>query len=213
MFSQFEGVAYDCLNRVGVFHTIMLRVLLAVDTDRSIAGMRDALVEAGYEVIAEVVSARALLRAVESQRPDVVIIDTESPARDTLEQLAAMNSAAPRPVVMFSDTGSPDVIRAAVSAGVTAYVVAGLSPERLAPILEVARARFDEESRLRQRLATAEQRLSDRKLIERAKGILMARRGLSEEAAFELMRTSAMRQGSKIADIARQLLAVSDLLS
>ena len=190
----------------------MLRVLLAADTDRSIAGMRDALVEAGYEVIAEVASARALLRAVENQRPDVVIIDTESPARDTLEQLAAMNSAAPRPVVMFSDTGSADVIRAAVSAGVTAYVVAGLSPERLAPILEVARARFDEESRLRQRLATAEQRLSDRKLIERAKGILMARRGLSEEAAFEMMRTRAMQQGSKIADVARQLLAVSDLL-
>ncbi|MCY0389223.1 ANTAR domain-containing protein [Robbsia sp. Bb-Pol-6] len=191
----------------------MLRVLLAVDTDRSIAGMRDALQRAGYDVIAEVASARALLRAVETERPDVVIIDTESPARDTLEQLAAMNSAAPRPVVMFSGTGNAAIIRAAVSAGVTAYVVDGLAPERLAPILEVARARFDEESRLRQRLADAEQRLADRKLIERAKGIVMARRGLTEDAAFELMRNKAMQQGLTIADIARQLIAVSDLLS
>ncbi|MGI4981748.1 MAG: ANTAR domain-containing response regulator [Janthinobacterium lividum] len=191
----------------------MLRVLLAVDTDRSIAGMRDALQHAGYEVIAEVASARALLRAVETERPDVVIIDTESPARDTLEQLAAMNSAAPRPVVMFSGTGNAAIIRAAVSAGVTAYVVDGLSPERLAPILEVARARFDEESRMRQRLADAEQRLADRKLIERAKGIVMARRGLPEDAAFELMRNKAMQQGLKITDVARQLIAMSDLLS
>lgn len=191
----------------------MLRVLLAVDTDRSIAGMRDALQRAGYEVIAEVASARALLRAVETERPDVVIIDTESPARDTLEQLAAMNSAAPRPVVMFSGTGNAAIIRAAVSAGVTAYVVDGLSPERLAPILEVARARFDEESRMRQRLADAEQRLADRKLIERAKGIVMARRGLPEDAAFELMRNKAMQQGLKITDVARQLIAMSDLLS
>ncbi|MGI4861124.1 MAG: ANTAR domain-containing response regulator [Janthinobacterium lividum] len=191
----------------------MLRVLLAVDTDRSIAGMRDALQRAGYEVIAEVASARALLRAVETERPDVVIIDTESPARDTLEQLAAMNSAAPRPVVMFSGTGNAAIIRAAVSAGVSAYVVDGLSPERLAPILEVARARFDEESRLRQRLADAEQRLADRKLIERAKGIVMARRGLPEDAAFELMRNKAMQQGLKITDVARQLIAMSDLLS
>ncbi len=191
----------------------VLRVLLAADTDRSIAGMRAALVAAGYQVIAEVVSARALLHAVETERPDVVIIDTESPARDTLEQLAVMNAAAPRPVVMFSAAGSTEVIRAAVGAGVTAYVVDGLAPERLAPILEVARARFDEESRLKRRLAEAEQKLADRKLIERAKGILMARKACTEEAAFDLMRSSAMQQGAKIVDIARQLIAVSDLLS
>ncbi|MBN9473826.1 MAG: histidine kinase [Bordetella sp. SCN 67-23] len=184
----------------------MPRVLLVNDTDKPIAELREALQRAGYEILADVAHARALLHAVETQRPDVILIDTESPTRDTLEQLAVMNAAAPRPVVMFSDTADQSVIRAAVRAGVTTYVVDGMAPAKLAPILEVACARFDEEDKLRRRLAEVEQQLADRKDIDRAKGWLMDRHGLSETEAFELLRGQAMKQGVRLGDVARQLL-------
>lgn len=190
----------------------MLRLLLVNDTDRPIGKLRDALEHAGYTVIAEVNGAAALLLAVEQQRPDVVIIDTESPSRDTLEQLAVMGHAAPRPVVMFADQHEPQVIRDAVAVGVTAYIVDHVTVEKLAPIIDVALARFEEEARLRKRLADAEQQLADRKLIDRAKGLLMDRRGLTEAQAFEALRSQAMKQGLRIAEVARQLLAMSDLL-
>ncbi|MGC3964977.1 MAG: ANTAR domain-containing protein [Rhodocyclaceae bacterium] len=192
--------------------TTMLRILLVTDTDKPIGELRDALSQQGYEVLTDAASSVALLAAVERQRPDVVIIDTESPSRDTLEQLAVMNGAAPRPVVMFSHDADQQLIRAAVGAGVTTYMVDGLEPQKLSPIVEVALARFAEESRLRQRLADVEQKLADRKLIDRAKGILMDKRGLSEAEAFETLRSQAMRQGVKLADVARQLIAMADLL-
>jgi response regulator NasT len=190
----------------------MPRVLLVNDTDKPIAELREALQQAGYEVLADVAHARALLHAVETQQPDVIIIDTESPTRDTLEQLAVMNAAAPRPVVMFSDAADQSIIRAAVGAGVTAYVVDTLAPEKLAPIIDVACARFDQEDKLRRRLADVEQQLSDRKVIDRAKGWLMDKRGLNEAEAFEMLRSQAMKQGVKLGDLARQLLAMSDLM-
>ncbi|RZS84172.1 ANTAR domain-containing response regulator [Pigmentiphaga kullae] len=186
----------------------MPRVLLVNDTDKPIAELREALQRAGYEILADVAHARALLHAVETQRPDVILIDTESPTRDTLEQLAVMNAAAPRPVVMFSDAADQSVIRAAVRAGVTTYVVDGMAPAKLAPILEVACARFDEEDKLRRRLAEVEQQLADRKDIDRAKGWLMDRHGLSEAEAFELLRGQAMKQGVRLGDVARQLLSM-----
>ncbi|MDN0073772.1 ANTAR domain-containing protein [Crenobacter sp. SG2303] len=190
----------------------MLRILLVNDTDKPIGELREALSRAGYAVVAEVDGAAALLRAVEELSPDVVIIDTESPSRDTLEQLAVMGHAAPRPVVMFADRSEPQAIRDAVGAGVTAYVVDQVTADRLAPIIEVALVRFEEEARLRKRLADAEQRLADRKLIDRAKGILMDKRGLSETEAYETLRRQAMRQGERIAEVARQLIAMADLL-
>ncbi|WP_432720710.1 ANTAR domain-containing protein [Jeongeupia wiesaeckerbachi] len=190
----------------------MLRVLLVNDTAKPIGELRDALEHAGYAVIAEVDGAAALLHAVESQRPDVVIIDTESPSRDTLEQLAVMGHATPRPVVMFADRSEPQVIRDAVGAGVTAYVVDHVSADKLAPIIDVALARFEEEARLKKRLFNAEQQLADRKLIDRAKGVLMDKRGLTEAEAFTTLRDQAMKQGIKIAEVARQLIAMADLL-
>ncbi|WP_245804302.1 ANTAR domain-containing response regulator [Andreprevotia lacus] len=191
---------------------IMLRILLVTDTEKPIGELRDALSQHGYEVLGDVASPVALLASVERQRPDVVIIDTESPSRDTLEQLAVMNGAAPRPVVMFSHDADQQLIRAAVGAGVTTYMVDGLAPDKLSPIIDVALARFAEETRLRQRLADVEQQLADRKLIDRAKGILMDKRGMSEAEAFETLRSLAMKQGQKLADVARQLIAMADLL-
>ncbi|AOJ78286.1 ANTAR domain-containing response regulator [Burkholderia ubonensis] len=185
---------------------VRLRVLLVTDTQKPIGDLRDALARLGYEMLNEVATPARLPAAVEAQRPDVVIIDTESPSRDTLEQLAVMNATAPRPVLMFSHDADQTLIRAAVGAGVSAYLVEGLSAERLAPILEVALARFSHDEALRQRLADVERELADRKLIDRAKRLLMDRRRLSEHDAYAMLRKRAMDQGIRIVDAARQLL-------
>jgi two-component system, response regulator / RNA-binding antiterminator len=190
----------------------MLRVLLVTDTDKPIGDLRQALAGLGYDMLAEVATPAALPRIVEEQRPDVVIIDTESPSRDTLEHLAVMNETAPRPVLMFSNDADQELIHAAVGAGVSAYLVEGLAAERLAPILEVALARFAREVQLRKRLAAAENELADRKLIDRAKRLLMDRRHMSEPQAYAALRKRAMDQGMKLAEVARQLVSMADLL-
>lgn len=184
-----------------------LRVLLVTDTDKPIGELRDTLARLGYEMLDEVATPARLPAAVEEQRPDIVIIDTESPSRDTLEQLAVMNATAPRPVLMFSHDADQQLIRAAVGAGVSAYLIEGLSAERLAPILEVALARFSHDEQLRQRLAEVESELAERKLIDRAKRMLMDRRKLSEQDAYATLRRSAMDQGIRIVEAARRLLA------
>jgi len=189
----------------------MPRVLLVNDTDKPIAELRQALADAGCEVLSHVATA-GLLRAVQEQQPDVVILDVESPSRDTLEQLAIVDRQAPRPVVMFSADGDERLIREALGAGVAAYVVDGLAPGRLAPILRVAMARFEQQAHQRQRVDELEQRLQDRKDIERAKGLLMDRRGMAEAEAYAALRQQAMKQGLKLADVARRILAMADLL-
>jgi len=188
-----------------------MRVLLVNDTDKPIGELRQALVSAGYEVLAEVAGTSALLRAVETGQPDVVIIDVDSPSRDTLEQLATLHSHAPRPVVMFSGNGEDALIRAAVGVGVTAYVVDGLSPARLAPIVQVALARFEQEAGMRKRLGEVQQALEHRKLVERAKGVLMNRRGLSEADAYAALRQQAMKQGLKLGEVARRIVDMAEL--
>ena len=190
----------------------MLRVLLVTDTDKPIGDLRQALARLGYDMLAEVATPAALPKVVEEQRPDVVIIDTESPSRDTLEQLAVMNETAPRPVLMFSNDADQKLIHAAVSASVSAYLVEGLEAARLAPILEVALARFAREEQLRKRLAEAENELADRKLIDRAKRLLMDRRKMSEPEAYAMLRKRAMDEGMKLAEVARQLVSMADLL-
>jgi response regulator NasT len=187
----------------------MLRVLLVTDTDKPIGDLRDALARLGYEMLAEPASPQALHRAVERERPDVIIVDTESPSRDTLEQLAVMNATAPRPVLMFSHDANQQLIRAAVQAGVTAYLVEGLAGERIAPILEVALARFAQEAQLRERLTQAESELAERKLIDRAKRIVMEQQKMSEPAAYATLRKRAMNQSLKLAEVARQIVAAS----
>ncbi|VEB42660.1 Probable transcriptional regulatory protein pdtaR [Chromobacterium violaceum] len=192
--------------------SVPLRLLLVNDTDRPMRQLREAFASAGYRVIAQADGAAELLRLAESQRPDVIIVDTESPTRDTLEQLALMDRAAPRPVVMFAGHGGLPAIQAAVRAGVTAYIVDHVSAERLAPIIDMARVKFEEDARLKRKLAEMEQRLADRKLIERAKGILMRRRQLDEEEAYALLRSQAMKSGLRLAELSRQLIHASELL-
>jgi response regulator NasT len=188
----------------------MLRILLVTDTEKPIGELREALARLGYDMLPEAAAPHDLQRVVQRERPDVVIIDTESPSRDTLEHLAVMNETAPRPVLMFSHDANQQLIRSAVDAGVTAYTAEGLTPDKLAPILEVALARFAHEEKLRQRLAQVEAELDDRKTIDRAKRLLMERGKLSEHDAYAALRKRAMDAGVRLAEIARRVLDAAD---
>jgi response regulator NasT len=192
--------------------TAPLRVLLIDDGAHRVALIRDELVRCGHEVVGVVESARMIHDGVEQLHPDVVIVDAESPSRDTLEHLATLSSRHPRPVVVFAEDEADDPLRRAMAAGVSAYVVAGLKPERLAAVLRVAIARFEQDRELREQLAQARQELSQRKVIDRAKGLLMKRHAIGEDEAYALLRKAAMDKGLKIVEVAQRLLDVADLL-
>jgi response regulator NasT len=144
--------------------------------------------------------------------PDVVIIDLENPNRDVLEHFFALSRTIKRPIAMFVDKSDPAEIEAAVDAGVSAYVVDGLRKDRIKPILDMAIVRFRAFSRLKGELEDARSELQGRKVIDKAKGILMSSRGLSEEAAYTLLRTTAMNQNRKIAEIAQAVVTAAELL-
>jgi len=189
-----------------------MRVLVVDESPERTAVLRDGLERAGYEVVAALASPIELLRAVDQTRPDVIIIDTDSPSRDVLEHVVMISRDEPRPIVMFSSDAAPDSIRDAVLAGVSAYVVDGLDAARVKSIIEVAVARFGEHQRLRAELAEANLKLSERKRIERAKGILMKSRGVGEDEAYQMLRRMAMDRGKRLGEIAQQLIDMAELL-
>jgi response regulator NasT len=189
-----------------------MRVLVVDESPERARVLRDGLHLAGYEVTASLTSPIALLKTIDQLKPDVIVIDTESPSRDVLEHLVVMSQHTPRPVVMFASDGAPEKIREAVRAGVSAYVVDGLDPLRVKTIIDVAVARFEDFQNLREQLAQANLKLSERKLVERAKGILMKSRGLDEEAAYGLLRKFAMDRKLRMSEVAQQLIDAADLL-
>lgn len=189
-----------------------LRVLLVDETFDRAALLKHALQEAGCKIAAHVSSSTDLPGLVAELKPDLIILDTESPDRDTLENLCVIRRDQPRPIVMFTHDDDSEKIRAAIRAGVSAYVVDGLKSERLRPIMEVAIARFNEFQAMRVDLEKAESQLSERKDVERAKGILMKQRGWTEEEAYQALRKAAMDKGSRLADVARQLVEITELL-
>jgi response regulator NasT len=189
-----------------------LRVLLVDETFERAALLKHALQETGCRIAAHVSASADLPGLVAELKPDLIILDTESPDRDTLEHLCVINRDQPRPIVMFTHDNDSDKIRAAIRAGVSAYVVDGLKSERLRPIMDVAIARFNEFQAMRADLAKAESQLSERKDVERAKGILMKQRGWSEEEAYQALRKAAMDKGSRLAEVARQLIEITELL-
>lgn len=190
----------------------MLRILV-IDESRSRAGdICAGLALAGYQVAAILADSDNLTSEVEKLRPDVILIETESPSRDTLENLAAMHKNMPRPVVMFAHEGEDDAIRAAVKVGVSAYVVDGLDPKRLKGIIDVARAHFDEYQALRQELDEISKKLSDRKIVERAKGVLMKARNLDEDSAYHALRKLAMQRGQPLVQVAKDVVDMAQLL-
>jgi len=189
-----------------------MRVLVVDESPERADILREGLRRAGYEVSASLSSPVALLSSIEQLRPDVIVIDTESPSRDVLEHLVVVTQHTPRPVVMFSSDGAPETIRDALRAGVSAYVVDGMDPNRIRAIIDVAVAQFEDFQRLREELAEANLKLAERKLIERAKGLLIKHRNLDEQAAYALLRKFAMDRKLRVGEVAQQLIDAADLL-
>ena len=165
-----------------------------------------ALQAADCEVITSTHSARTLDIEVAALRPDIVIIAQDSPDRDTLEQICVANQDCPRPIVMFTDDARPESIRAATQAGVTSYVVHGMDAARIRPILDVAMSRFQAYQALHDELEHARLQLDERRLVDQAKAQLIRQTGSSETEVYREMRRAAMNRGTRIVDIARQIL-------
>jgi len=188
-----------------------LRILLVDQHPGRGAIIQQALADAGYTQVERVPADRALAEGVRRFGPDIIIIDMEAPGRDTLEQMREIGRDQPKPIILFSNNRDSDYIRQAVRAGVSAYIVDGLDKERVIPIVDVALARFREFEALRRELAETRDQLADRKIIEKAKGLLMKQHGLSEDKAYNVLRKAAMDRNQKIVDIARTLIAIQEL--
>jgi response regulator NasT len=190
-----------------------LRILI-IDENRIRASVIEAgLRQAGYDDLTLVHDVSGIARKIETIDPDVIVIDLENPNRDMLENMFQLSRAVKRPIAMFVDRSDQASIEAAVEAGVSAYVVDGLKQERVKPILEMAISRFNAFSRMARELEDARSELESRKLIERAKGILMTTRGLSEADAYALLRKTAMNRNCKISEIAQSLITAAGLLA
>ncbi|MCE6950577.1 ANTAR domain-containing protein [Cereibacter sphaeroides] len=188
--------------------------IVVVERDRERAlRIVDGLREAGDHEIQIVSEEAGLARHITDRRPDIVLIDIANPSRDILEELALASGPMERPVAMFVDRSDEQLTRAAIEAGVSAYVVDGLRTDRIKPILDAAIARFHMFQRMRAELAATRAALEERKIIDRAKAILMKARGIDEEAAYALLRKTAMDQGRRVADIAQQLVMAAGLLT
>ena len=174
--------------------------------------LRIGLLENGYNIIAVLPADAFLDQRLAQLQPDMIIVDAESEARDALEHVVMATRQARRPIVLFTNDNDTRHVKAAVAAGVSAYIVAGLSPERIRPILDVAMARFEHEQGLRSELASAKTELQDRKVIERAKGLLMQRQNLDEPAAYAKLRKAAMDKGLRLGEVAQRMLDAADLL-
>ena len=174
--------------------------------------IEEGLREAGHDRVVIIHDIVGLARQIEIISPDVIVIDIETPNRDMLEHLFQLTRSVRKPIAMFVDRSDSSSIEAAVEAGVSAYVVDGLKKERVKPILDMAVSRFKAFSRLQQELADAKSALEERKIIERAKGILMKSRKLSEEEAYALLRQTAMNEKKKLADIAQSVVMAAAIL-
>jgi two-component system, response regulator / RNA-binding antiterminator len=187
--------------------------ILVVDENRSRASIiEDALREAGYFNVHIVHEFVGLVRCIEDTTPDVIVIDIQNPNRDALESLFQVSRSVQRPIAMFVDHSDTSMIEAAIDAGVSAYVVDGLKKERVKPILDMAILRFKAFAKIRNERDDAKRALDDRKVIDRAKGILMKQRELDEPAAYDLMRRAAMLENKRLVDIAQSLVTAAALL-
>ncbi|MCV6823557.1 MULTISPECIES: ANTAR domain-containing response regulator [Halocynthiibacter] len=172
----------------------------------------DGLCDAGDYSITIIGDETSLNQRLSELNPDVVLVDIANPNRDTLEQLSLASGAASRPVAMFVDRSDPDLTKAAIEAGLSAYVVDGLHKNRIKPVIDAAIARFNMVAKIRNERDAAKAALADRKTIDRAKGLLIAAKGISEDEAYSLLRKTAMDQGRKVVDVATALVTASELL-
>jgi response regulator NasT len=174
--------------------------------------LEEGLREAGYTEVVQVNEMQSLLARIHALDPDIIIIDLENPSRDSLEQMFQVSRAVRRPIAMFVDQSDSAMIQASVDAGVSAYIVDGLKKERIKPILDLCVSRFNAFAKLQDELDRTRSALEERKVIDRAKGILMKLKGLTEEEAYVLMRSTAMREKKKIGEIAQSILTASEML-
>jgi response regulator NasT len=174
--------------------------------------LRIGLLEAGYDIIASLPPDMYLPDRIAQLQPDMIIVDAESDARDVLEHIVIATRDEPRPIVMFTESDDTASMEAAVAAGVSAYIVAGLQSDRIKPVLNVALARFKREQKLLDELLDTKSKLAERKIIERAKGLLMERQRFTEEQAYQKLRSMAMSKNLKLSEVAQRILDVEDLL-
>ena len=186
------------------------RLLLADDHALLLEGIR-LLLEPEFELAGSVEDGQALLAAAEKLKPDVILIDLENPSRDVLEQMFQVSRAVQRPVAMFVDQSDSASIEAAVDAGVSAYIVGNLQKDRIKTILDLCISRFNAFSRLQDELDRTKSALEERKVIDRAKGILMKAKNMSEEEAYALLRKTAMNEKKKIAEVAQSVIIASEM--
>jgi response regulator NasT len=189
-----------------------LRILVVDHNPERAAIVRQALVDVGGFMVEVAPKAGDLLTLLRTAQPDVLVVDLDLPDRDTIEQLRVATRERPRPIVMFVDQSDTSMMHAAIEAGVSAYVVDGLSASRVRPVLDVAIARFKAFDELRRERDSARSQLAERKLVDRAKGILMRAKGLTEEEAYDRMRRAAMNEQKKLAEIAQSIVTAAEML-
>ena len=188
-----------------------LKIVIVDESAVRASILADGLLEAGFTQVTRIDETRNLLARIYAIDPDVILIDLENPSRDMLEQMFQMSRVVRRPIAMFVDQSDSASIQAAVDAGVSAYIVDGLKKERVKHILDMCISRFNAFSRLQSELEKAKNAIEDRKFIDRAKGILMSAKKLSEEEAYALMRRTAMNENKKIAEVAQSVITAAEL--
>ena len=187
--------------------------VLVIDKDAARSALLEqALNDQGYEVVCRLDDTEGLINRVEQIKPDIIIIELDSPDRDVLEHMATLNTHIPRPVVMFAESGDSNTIQQAIQAGVSAYVVDGMSPDRIQSIMDVAAARFREFQALRNELDTVRNELEDHKQLDQAKRLIMKHQNCGEEQAYQAMRKMAMDQGKPMTQIAKNIISVLQML-
>jgi response regulator NasT len=189
-----------------------LRILIIDENTIRASILEEGFREAGYDDVIRISDMQNLLRKIVDADPSVIFIDLENPNRDVLEQMFQVSRTVRRPVAMFVDRSDTAATEAAIDAGVSAYIVNGLRKERVKPILDMTISRFNSFNRLREELDQAKQALEDRKIIDKAKGILMKGRSLSEDEAYALMRKAAMNESRRLADVAQSVVTAAKLL-
>jgi response regulator NasT len=188
------------------------KIVIVDESPIRAAILEEGLREAGYVDVQHIREMHNLLARIYALDPDVIVIDLENPSRDVLEQMFQVSRAVRRPVAMFVDQSDSEAARASVDAGVSSYIVDGLKKERIKPILDLCISRFNAFSKLQDELERTKSALEDRKIIDRAKGIVMKMKGLTEEEAYVLLRSTAMREKKKIGDIAQSIITAAELL-
>ena len=188
------------------------KIVIVDESPIRAAILEEGLREAGYTSVVHISEMHSLLARIYAVDPDIIVIDLENPSRDVLEQMFQVSRAVRRPIAMFVDQSDAASIQASVEAGVSAYIVDGLKKERMKPILDLCVSRFNAFARLQDELDRTKHALEERKVIDRAKGILMKLKGLTEDEAYVLLRSTAMREKKKIGEIAQSILTASELL-